>query len=454
MLVAAGRRAAATIPMLVSKILIISRDQVRTRMAAPGIRVVEMSRELAAAGHEVTLCLPNHPELAIDGVEQVVHDDALVTRLAASSDVVILGGAGHHLMPIPELTRRVPTVVDLSFPLALEVLAVQGKARSVWPPAVPIEQITARLKQYLLAADYLLCASPQQRQFYLGCLLMVGRMKEVVVAEDPTLRNLLGVVPFGCPVSPPHRTGSGPRDRFREIGSGDYVLLWSGSMGDWYDPETVVSAVALAAQDIPELRLVFMGARPDDAHLPETTTSANVRALAGELGLLNRNVFFEDAWVPYEERANWLLDADVAVMASLPTLESELAVRTRFLDYVWSATPVICTEGGTYGELIAESDLGVTVPARDASAMAEGIVKLSDPDVRGAARRRMELVRPNFTWPTVLSALVQFCSHPTLSSDGEGLSRSDRGTLQRSLERASEVFGRYRNRQKRPSRRA
>jgi hypothetical protein len=38
---------------------------------------------------------------------------------------------------------------------------------------------------------------------------------------------------------------------------------------------------------------------------------AESKRLAEELGLLGRNVFFREGWVPFDERQNFLLEADI-----------------------------------------------------------------------------------------------------------------------------------------------
>jgi len=386
-------------------------------MAAPGIRIAEIARELDAAGNTVTLALPHEPELKMNGVTQVFSDEIGLRELAAATDVVVVSGAGHHLMPLPQIPATVPTVVDLAFPVVLEVLAVPARSRAVWPPATPPQQLIRRLTHYLLNGDFLLCASEDQRSLYLGCLLILGRLDEAALQRDPTLEDLLSIVPFGCPSDPPVRTGPGARGTIAGIGDGDFVVIWSGGMGDWYDPETVVRAVAEASAKIPQMRLVFIGARSGDEHLPETATSVAVRNLARELHVLDHHVFFHDEWVPYESRANWIADADVAVIAARPSLESAISVRTRFLDYVWCTTPVLCTRGGTYADLVERRQLGVTVPSEDVAAMADALVRLVNTNLRAGMSERLAQLRPELSWRRVLEPLTDFCAHPRVASD-------------------------------------
>ena len=422
-------------PSIVSRVLVVSRDQVRSRMAAPGIRLAEISRYLASAGNDVTLALPHEPELSLSGVSQVFAGEKEVGELARATDVAVLSGAGHHLMPLPQIPRTVPTVIDLSFPVVLEVLAVPQRPRSIWPPATPPAQLVDRLVHYLRDGDFLMCASQDQRNLYLGCLLILGRFDEQTLRSDPTLHDLLSIVPFGCPPTPPNRTGPGPRERIDGIRRDDFVLLWSGGLGDWYDPEVVVRAVARAAPRVPNLKLVVIGARSGIEHLPETATSAAVRALAGELHVLGRHVFFHDEWVPYDSRADWIEDADVAVIASHPSLESDIAVRTRFLDYVWCTTPVLCTRGGAYADLVERRQLGMVVSPGDVSAMADAIVTMADRNLRSGMKERLSSLRPELAWPHVLKPLLEFCAHPRVAPD-RALSRPPAGrTPQPGLER-------------------
>ena len=67
-------------------------------------------------------------------------------------------------------------------------------------------------------------------------------------------------------------------------------------------------------------------------------------SLAGELSLRG-SVFFNRAWVPYEERLEWFAEADLGVSAHRDSLEARLAFRTRLLDHIASGTPLVVTQG-------------------------------------------------------------------------------------------------------------
>src|SRR2546428_510862 len=213
-------------------------------MAAPGIRCAEISRELAALGHEVTLAIPNVPAITIEGVTQTRDDAATVRALAEHCDVLITGGG--PLGP-PRITAPpgVAHVVDVSFPIILEPLGRHDPPPGTEPTPAQELYLRNRMADHLLTSDFLICASAQQWEFYLGCLTMLGRLTYGRVRQDPVLSDLLAVVPFGCPTQAPSKTGQGARGHVAGVSAGDFVLLWSGNISDWYDPETVIKAVAM-----------------------------------------------------------------------------------------------------------------------------------------------------------------------------------------------------------------
>ncbi|HEX4580060.1 MAG TPA: glycosyltransferase [Candidatus Dormibacteraeota bacterium] len=398
-----------------ANVTIVVHDLVRARMAAPSIRCVEMARELAAHDHSVTLAIPNPPEIDLEPVRQVRDQGAEFDAVLRQSDVVITGG-GPYPEPVDRVPPGIPHVIDMTFPLLLEALAMHRSDPRSWPERRLLE-FTQRMSQRLLAADLLLCASTEQRHFYLGWLAALGRLTGHLSDADPAVDELLRVVPFGCSSTPATSTGDGARHRIDGVADGDYVILWSGNISEWYDPETVIRAVHEASPRVPNLRLVFIGANPKDERLGRTPVGLRARSLAVELGLAGRHVFFWDEWTPYATRADWLLDADAAVIAAPCTLEAELSVRARFLDYVWCATPLLTTRGGTFADEVLRAGLGIVVAPGDVAAMAAAMVAMADADTRELMRGRLRAIRPKYEWSQTLAPLLAFCASPRRAPD-------------------------------------
>src|SRR6185503_4646741 len=122
--------------------------------------------------------------------------------------------------------------------------------------------------------------------------------------------RLLAIVPFGLPESPPVRAGSP-----LHASAGEIIALWSGGMWDWMDPALAVRAARIAQRKVPQLKLALLaGARPGAPAMNMRGALAEARAAAEGAPFVR----FVDAWIPYEERGAWLLDADLAVSAHKP----------------------------------------------------------------------------------------------------------------------------------------
>ncbi|MDQ7029881.1 MAG: hypothetical protein Q9O62_08955 [Ardenticatenia bacterium] len=66
-----------------------------------------------------------------------------------------------------------------------------------------------QLQQQSLLGDFFICASERQRDWWLGLLEASGRINPYTFGEDPSLRRLIDVVPFGLPEGPPYGFPSG-----------------------------------------------------------------------------------------------------------------------------------------------------------------------------------------------------------------------------------------------------
>jgi hypothetical protein len=152
--------------------------------------------------------------------------------------------------------------------------------------------------------------------------------------------------------------------------------------------------------------------------VPDMDIGGQTRLLSHRLGLTDRHVFFNETWVPYHERQNWLLDADCGVTTHYEHVETTFAFRTRVLDYLWAGLPIVTTDGDSFADLVRAERLGVVVPAEDAEALADALEKvLYDEEFARAARERIAVVRERFTWETVLAPLVSFCRNPVPAAD-------------------------------------
>jgi glycosyltransferase involved in cell wall biosynthesis len=342
-----------------------------------------------------------------------------VDELLASAEVVIFQGFVMHQFPQIEASD-LPLLVDVYDPFHLEGLNLRKEE----PPAE--RYATARsdaevLNRQFLRADFLVCASEKQRDFWLGQLASIGRVNPATFDADESLRSLLDVAPFGLPAEPPTKRDKVLRGVLDGIGDDDFVLLWGGGIYNWFDPLTLIRAVGQVAAEHDDVKLFFMGAAHPNPAVPKMRMAAAAYRLAEELGLLGTHVFFNEGWVDYDRRADYLLEADVGVSTHFEHIETAFSYRTRILDYLWASLPIVATEGDSLSRLIHTHDLGLTVPPEDVDALAAAIKRLrNDRGLYDSAKGNVEALAPTMTWERALEPIMQFCRQPRRAPDAVG----------------------------------
>jgi glycosyltransferase involved in cell wall biosynthesis len=400
----------------VTDILVLANEHVNRRMAGPSIRSFEFARVLSADGHRVTLASPFPSDLPPQPFSVTTYDGSSLPALVAQHGVVVLQGWVMERFPMLR-EADVRLVIDLYDPFPLEVLILFGKEAMEKRLEAQRDSIRAVTDQ-IRDGDFFLCASEKQRDYWLGWLTAAGRVNPRTHQQDPALRSLIDVVPFGVSQDPPRRRRPGIRGSIEGIGADDLVVLWGGGIYNWFDPVTLIRGVAIAAQTLPHLRLVFMSTGHPNPEIQKMWTQVEARRVSDELHLTGRNVFFNESWVAYEDRADWLLDADVGVSTHFDHVETRFSFRTRILDYFWAGLPVICTAGDTLADDIEQLGMGVTVVPASPEAVADALLLLgSDAARRRECGARSAVHAASLTWPTVAAPLRRFCDKPLPASD-------------------------------------
>ena len=402
-------------PHPLPRVLVIASDTIGPRMAGSGVRYWNLARVLGTQ-QPVTLATPNvtalppPPGVALMTYAAATEDERgrVLARFIDEHDVVVAQHLPFLYADAAALAAK-HLVVDLYAPWILEKLEYARVDPARGEPDRK-DDVTI-LNRLLQLGDFFLCASERQRDFWLGALAAAGRLELAHARADPELRRLLDVVAFGLPELRPRRTGPGPRGSLPGVGPDDLVLLWNGGVWNWLDPLTAIRAVALLARDEPRVRLVFMGTRSPGAQVAEMELVDTAWALASEMGLLGRHVFFND-WVDYDERQNWLLDADVAVSLHVATVEARFAYRTRLLDAIWCGVPTVATEGDVLADIVRAEGIGLTVSPGDAGAVADALRRALDPGLGRELRGNLAAVAERYTWERVSGPLFTYCRAP------------------------------------------
>lgn len=404
-----------------TRVLVITGGELGTRMAGPAIRARAMARVLGEAGHDVVLATTSSLE---EGAEPGPFrmtavrpgDDAAFAELERAAEVIVFQGHAMEQFPALAVTDRV-VVADAYDPMHLEMLE-QGREqpRATWE--LLVRSRTALLNQQLSRADLVLCASERQRLFYLGQLAALGRITPTTYEGDPQLERLIALAPFGLDATPPRHEREVLRGVVEGLDADSRIVVWGGGLYSWFDPQSLIRAVAQLAARRPETRLVFLGTKHPGVE-PMGIVKESIE-LAEQLGVLGREVIFNEGWIPYEERQNHLSEADAGVSTHHVHIETEFSFRTRILDYLWAGLPMVVTEGDSFADLVAAEGLGVVVPAEDPEALAAGLERvLYDEDFAAAARERIARVRERFVWERALAPLLEIAAEPRRAADVE-----------------------------------
>ncbi len=399
-----------------SRVLVISNDVVGVQMAGPGIRTWELAK-LLSVEHDVTLLTPSrselqHPRLTI---ASATHES--VCRFANTHDVVI--GQGQILSRFPLLLRHpIVKVVDLYDPSPIGFLET-SPAGDLKTRMETHHSLIRDHYDYLRAGDLFLCASERQWDFWVGMLSAAGRINPAVYQDDRMLQSLLIVAPYGVPSHPPVHRRQVLKGVWPGIGQNDVVLLWGGGLWEWFDPIAAVEAMDNVRRKRADIKLFFMGVRRPNASVTTSRTADETIARAEQLGLLNRWVFFND-WAPYEDRENFLLEADLGLNIHRHNLETRFSFRTRMMDYIWAGLPIITTEGDPLSDLVKQNRLGLTVPCGSVEMLADAILQAADAqEARRSWGKNCRAMAEGFSWDHVFEPVVAWCRSPKPARDKE-----------------------------------
>lgn len=388
------------------KVLLICNEIIGRRLAGTAIRSVEMARALSAA-FDVTVAAPTIgaglevPFRLLDpGKDQL-------QAIASVSDLIIIQGDALIRYPFLKKVKGV-LVADMYCPIPLEYHQMTDDVQQDLRLAMGA-RIAHTMAEQVAYADYFLCASEKQRDFWLGPLAVAGRINALrwPRALHASIDELISVVPFGLPDGEPVKACRALRLRFG-IPEDAFVAIWGGGVYQWFDPLTIILAIGqLAEQGIP-VHLVFMGIKHPNPTIVQHDRCAQAIALADRLGLTGSLVHFNYDWIEYGERQDYFLDADVGVSAHFDNLETRFAFRTRMLDYLWCGLPIISTRGDVFADEIQSENLGVVIDYEDVNGWIEALGRMKrDKDFLMECRGRVRAFANRYRWSVVVRPLIE-----------------------------------------------
>lgn len=381
------------------RVLLLTDDQLGPAMAGSALRAWELANALAGAGHEVRLTAAEGSSKPHDSPVELVH--APQWRWA---EAVVAPPWSLHL---PAFTGRHLLVIDGATPLLAELEAMPST------PTVRRRRRTAAARMPVVAAraHAILATGAAQHDLWRAVL---HRRPEVPILE----------VPFGIQEHDP------PEEMTDVIGvPRDWsVVLWWGGVWPWLDLDTLLAARARLGR-VPVSIVVPTATRPGGALAQFTATDLN--RMAARYALSAPEVVPLEHWAPYSERHLILNRAAVMAFLHKPSPEAELSFRTRAMDALWSATPMLLSAGGEVSRLAGALGWGEVVEPGNPKEVSAALRLLLEPEEQTRRQTAIRSHRDNWRWSRIAEPLVE--ALPTLAS-------VPRGALSPALVRAALIL--------------
>lgn len=382
------------------KVWILTRERFGELLLGPALRNRLVAQEFVSRGFRVVLLAG---EGSIDpgwsGVEFGVLRPGFTKRIAAGDRIV----AG-ELIPMRAmfelLASKLPFHWDaygLSLPETLSFVGTWTKARC----RADARRKDIRYVMMARAADKIWISHSHQGTFLAALMARMGRAEDLSDAFD--LPSKLIEAPMGCRDDLPNPESLNP---YLEQGIEGPVFLWGGGIWKWFDTETVLQAFRILAERSSRANLFFISGR-NEATADYAAPLARAVASAGEKGLIGRNVFFNSIRVRPAELGPWLHHCAAGVMGNLPTLESRMCWRTRYLDLLWAGRPLVVSGTDPLSEKMERGNAAIIVPFGDASALATAIERIaSDAELRRGLSEGSAAIGRNLSSSSTLSAAM------------------------------------------------
>jgi colanic acid biosynthesis glycosyl transferase WcaI len=373
------------------KILYIS-QYFPPEIAAPAVRVSELSRHWAAAGHDVTVLtgFPNHPAGIIhpdyrskmrrflfrERMENVKvvrtwlwprpNRKALGRILSFASFAISSAASGLFLdRPDVVIATSPQLLVGLTgwwlarakrVPFIFEV-------RDLWPEslsAVGLGNDQSLLHRVLgKIADFLYRQSDK-------IVVVTPAFKEHLVKKWKVSPEKISVVPNGVETelfSPKDASA----DVKQELGTeGKFVACYIGTMGMAHGLETVLQSAAELKNTVPQVFFLLIG---DGAEKEHITTRAH------SLGLTNVKIIDLQ---PREKIPSYICAADVCLVLLKRTPIFETVIPTKMLEYMACGRPVILGVEGQAKQIVEAARAGICIQPENAGELAQAVIRLSE----------------------------------------------------------------------------
>lgn len=393
------------------KILLICPEIIGKKMAGPGIRYYQLACQLAK-NFQVTLA--SYPikksEKTKGNFRQIYFSkiNQLAPLLKKCDAIIALGMWPEAMLYFKKFRKFI--ICDLYDPHTFENLERDKRKKE---KERLFSEISLQIKYQLLLGDHFLCASERQKDYFLGILSALGRINPKIYQNNPNLENFFTILPFGY-----QKNKSKFKPKIKGIIPGinkkDKVIIWGGGIWDWFDAQSVIFAFKDLIKKYPTWKLLFLGVRHPNPQIVQNNQLAKCYQLASKFKLLNKNIFFNFDWIPYQEYPDYFKEADLGISTHFNNLETRYAFRTRIISYLGAQLPMVVTKGDVLANLVAKKKLGIVVDFEDINGLKKAIKKLltSQKDYQ-EIKKNLQKNYSQFLISNLIKPLIKILKNPS-----------------------------------------
>jgi glycosyltransferase involved in cell wall biosynthesis len=378
------------------KILFVCNDFIGNAMAGPGIRSWELACALERKGFKTAVLARQLERNFTKSGTTYLGGSSLKNLITwiRWSDCVIQPGS--PLAVIFSILFRKKLLFDQYDPVIFEFLERRPRTFSGRLHKSYMLFLWKVRQRMILRFGYrFLVANEKQKDFLIGQLAVLGYKDKL---ESVT------VLPFGLPDEKPIKKR--PVLRGSKIKADDFLLVWGGGIWDWFDPFILLKALSKLKAQRDDIKVYFPGIMPPNPGSQKMAVTDRFISEAENLGLLETSIFINSSWTHYEQRADYLLEADAGISLHKDGLETRFSFRTRMLDYLWAGLPIIATNGDAWADLIEKNRLGIIVPPDDSDSVARAIIIMADDtSFRMKSKEQVRILAADYRWDVLAANL-------------------------------------------------
>lgn len=219
-----------------------------------------------------------------------------------------------------------------------------------------------------------------------------NRDRLIAKGVDPDKVSIVGNTP-NLDLFRPDPPPSEVEDRF----DGDFVIVYVGSVDPFRGLDTIIEALPMVREHIPNVKLAILGKGDGVADLDDLSRKHGVEDRVDLVGFR-----------PLQELPGFIARGDICVIPHHRNEHIDTTLPNKLFDYMALAKPVLATDAIPLERIIDETECGLVYASGDPGSVAEKVIQLTDETIRvemGEAGR--QAVEDTYNWSEDTKILLE-----------------------------------------------